>query len=84
MKKLTFKQVKQMVYNNYINGMPKDLLDEEGDEVEILKTESIGDLINFLDGMGFNGYEAYEFLLESIVKDTKTKQPYLIIQNLTE
>ena len=69
MKKLTFEQVKQMVYDNFIDGMPEDVLEEEGDEVEISKTESIGELLDWLDSMGFNGYEAYEFLLESIIED---------------
>lgn len=68
MDKLTFEQVKQMVYDNFIDGIEEDILEEEGDEVEILKAESIGDLIDFLDGMGFNGYEAFEFILESIIE----------------
>jgi IS1 family transposase len=68
MKKLTFEQVKQMVYDNYIEGIPEDILKEEGDEVEMFKSESIGELIDWLDSMGFNGYEAYEFLLESIIE----------------
>jgi hypothetical protein len=59
---ITFEQVKQAcidVYNNIVDSY---------DKTEIDDADNIEELVSILDGMGFNGYEAYDFIFDSILK----------------
>jgi hypothetical protein len=66
---ITFEQLKQACVKNYIEGT-EDLDDYDYRETTdgINEAEDIDDLINMLDGLGFNGYEAYDFIFDSILK----------------
>jgi len=66
---ITFEQLKQACVKNYIEGT-EDLDDYDYRETidGINEAEDIDDLINMLDGLGFNGYEAYDFIFNSILK----------------
>ena len=66
---ITFEQLKQACSNNYKEYLKisdgEDLTQEDN---EIDKAEGLDDLVNILDGLGFNGNEAYDFIFDSILK----------------
>jgi hypothetical protein len=70
---ITFEQVKQACINNYSEYL-ENVIDDEGegdygDELnKIDSATNIDELVSILDGMGFNGDEAYDFIFESILK----------------
>ena len=68
MNKLSFEQVRQLVYNYYREGIPEEWKEESENGIEIMDAGSIDELVEILDGLGFNGYEAFEFILESIIE----------------
>jgi predicted choloylglycine hydrolase len=68
---ITFEQLKQACVNNYDNYVSG--FDDEEDlhqpfETGLDDTNNIDELVNILDGMGFNGDEAYDFIFSSILK----------------
>ena len=67
---ITFEQLKQACINNYREYISdiSDSDDEDNDAIEIEEAGNIDELVNILDGMGFNGDEAYDFILNSILK----------------
>jgi len=63
---ITFEQLKQACINEY-----KEYSFDEEDEVEDTELDEatdIEELVNILDGLGFNGNEAYNFIFNSIMK----------------
>ena len=63
---ITFEQLKQACINEY-----KEYSFDEEDEVEdseLDEATDIEELVNILDGLGFNGNEAYNFIFNSIMK----------------
>jgi hypothetical protein len=63
---ITFEQLKQACINEY-----KEYSFDEEDEVEdseLDEATDIEELVNILDGLGFNGNEAYDFIFNSIMK----------------
>ena len=67
---ITFEQLKQACINNYREYISdiSDSDDEDNDAIEIEEAGNIDELVNILDGMGFNGDEAYDFIFSSILK----------------
>lgn len=65
---ITFEQVKQAVESSYSEFL-KDVDDDNEDEGGYFdEVTNISELIDILDGLGFNGDEAYEFIFDSILK----------------
>jgi len=67
--KLSFEQIKQACieeYAQYLRGVDSKALSASKEEFE--GVENISELINTIDGLGFNGDEAYDFLISSILK----------------
>jgi hypothetical protein len=70
MKKLTFEELKQNCVDNYQSYL--EIYDEEDicqENNEINNASNMNELINILDGLGFNNNEAYEFIFNSILED---------------
>jgi hypothetical protein len=72
---ITFEQLKQAVFTLYKEYSGRDVDAEDsffGDNTdiknEIQSANNVSELINVLDGMGFNGNEAYDFIFDSILK----------------
>jgi hypothetical protein len=69
---ITFEQVKQACINEYSKYSENFTDDGEmyDDEIsnEISQATNINELVNILDGMGFNGNGAYDFIFDSILK----------------
>jgi hypothetical protein len=69
---ITFEQVKQACINEYSKYSENFTDDGEmyDDEIsnEISQATDINELVNILDGMGFNGNGAYDFIFDSILK----------------
>lgn len=63
---ITFKQLKQACINE-IKYYSFDELDEVEDS-ELDKATNIEELVTILDGLGFNGDEAYDFIFSAILK----------------
>jgi len=60
---ISFGQLKGAVVENYVeNGT-----DDELNGMLIINARNIDELVNVLDGLGFNGKEAYDFIFESIL-----------------
>jgi len=69
---ITFEQLKQACiesYNEYSNSFTNDgeIYDDEILS-ELNKASDMDELVNMLDGLGFNGNEAYNFIFDSILK----------------
>jgi hypothetical protein len=69
---ITFEQLKQACiesYNEYSNSFTDDgeIYDDEILS-ELNKASDMDELVNMLDGLGFNGNEAYDFIFDSILK----------------
>lgn len=61
---VTFEQIKKTIisaYNEY------EGLDAQDDNEEFDDVEDMEQLINVLDGLGFNGQEAYDFIFDAIL-----------------
>lgn len=68
---LTFEQILYLVeseYNDYRDGMNDDGEGDEGGS-EFEGVTDIEELVNVLDGLGFNGDEAYDFIFTSIINN---------------
>ena len=66
---ITFEKLKQACISNYkeyldVDGIEVPILDED---IEINSANDIDELVDILDGLGFNGDEAYKFILNSIL-----------------
>lgn len=71
---ITFEQLKQACIENYTNYID-NFSDADDDEIyydeiskELNQVANIDELVNILDGMGFNGNGAYDFIFDSILK----------------
>ena len=65
---ITFEQVKQAVESFYSEFL-KDIDDDNEDEGGYFdEATDVNELVDILDGLGFNGDEAYEFIFDSILK----------------
>ncbi len=69
---ITFEQLKQACiesYNEYSNSFTDDgeIYDDEILS-ELNKASDMDELVNMLDGLGFNGNEVYDFIFDSILK----------------
>jgi hypothetical protein len=65
---ITFEQVKQAVESSYSEFL-KDIDDDNEDEGGYFdEATDVNELVDILDGLGFNGDEAYEFIFDSILK----------------
>lgn len=65
--RITFKQLKKIVAQDYVDcACGAGCTDEI---IAITECQNLEDLIVVLDGMGFNGIEAYEFIIDCLVKD---------------
>ena len=69
---ITFEQVKQACINEYSKYSENftDSGEMYDDEIlnEINSATNIDELVNILDGMGFGGNGAYDFIFDSILK----------------
>ena len=63
---ITFEQLKQACINEY----KKYSFDEEDEteDSELDEATNIEELVTILDGLGFNGDEAYDFIFSAILK----------------
>ncbi len=69
---IRFGQLKQACIESY-NRYASDFTDDGeiyDDEVlnELNQAKNVDELVNILDGLGFNGKEAYDFIFDSILK----------------
>ena len=67
---ITFEQLKQACiesYKEYNFSDDSEIFDDEI-ENELDQATNIDEIINILDGMGFNGNGAYNFIFSSILK----------------
>ena len=66
---ITFEQLKQACIENY-NEYISDVTDgnQSLDDSELDEASNIDELVNILDGLGFNGDEAYNFIFDAILK----------------
>ena len=65
---ITFEQVKQAVESSYSEFL-EDIDDGNEDEGGYFdEATDVNELVDILDGLGFNGDEAYEFIFDSILK----------------
>ena len=63
---ITFEQLKQACINEYKNYSFDEL--DEVEDSELDEATDIEELVNILDGLGFNGDEAYDFIFSVILK----------------
>ena len=66
---ITFEQLKQAcieTYKDYLEQYDEEDLCREDNEIS--EAKSIDDLVNILDGLGFNRGEAYDFIFGAILK----------------
>ena len=63
---ITFKHLKQACINEYKNYSFDEL--DEVEDSELDEATDIEELVNILDGLGFNGDEAYDFIFSAILK----------------
>lgn len=63
---ITFEQLKQACINEYKNYSFDEL--DEVEDSELDEATDIEELVNILDGLGFNGDEAYDFIFSAILK----------------
>jgi len=60
---ISFRQLKGAVVENYVEYGT----DDELNGMSIINARNIDELVNVLDGLGFNGKEAYDFIFDSIL-----------------
>jgi hypothetical protein len=65
---ITFEQLKQAIESSYAEFLKDVEDDNEGEGGYFDEATDINELVDILDGLGFNGDEAYEFLFDSILK----------------
>lgn len=65
---ITFEQLKQAIESSYAEFLKDVDDDNEGEGGYFDETTDINELVDILDGLGFNGDEAYEFIFDSILK----------------
>jgi len=67
---VTFEQVKQACIEEYKKYIQSDFSEKASKSAskEIMRAQNMNQLIDVLDGMGFNGEEAYEFVFGAIIK----------------
>jgi hypothetical protein len=67
---ITFEQIKQACVEKSKEYTQFDFGEKASRSAskEIMRAKNMKQLINVLDGMGFNGEEAYEFVFDAIVK----------------
>ena len=65
---ITFEQLKQAIESSYAEFLKDVDDDNEGEGGYFDDATDINELVDILDGLGFNGDEAYEFILDSILK----------------
>ena len=63
---ITFKKLKQACINEYKNYSFDE--EDEVEDSELDEATDIEELVNILDGLGFNGDEAYDFIFNAILK----------------
>jgi hypothetical protein len=65
---ITFEQLKQAIESSYAEFLKGVDDDNEGEGGYFDEATDINELVDILDGLGFNGDEAYEFIFDSILK----------------
>jgi hypothetical protein len=65
---ITFEQLKQAIESSYAEFLKDVDDDNEGEGGYFDDATDINELVDILDGLGFNGDEAYEFIFDSILK----------------
>jgi hypothetical protein len=67
---ITFDQAKQACAEKYKEYTQIDFSEEAlgGVDEEIMEAKNMDQLVDVLDGLGFNGDEAYEFIFDAILK----------------
>ena len=65
---ITFEQLKQAIESSYAEFLKDVDDDNEGEGGYLDEATDINELVDILDGLGFNGDEAYEFIFDSILK----------------
>jgi hypothetical protein len=66
---MTFKELKEKVALSYMEYLDFLSPDEQNEYVSVIfEADSVSQIVYILDGMGFNGDEAYEFIIESILE----------------
>ena len=65
---ITFEQLKQVIESSYAEFLKDVDDDNEGEGGYFDEATDINELVDILDGLGFNGDEAYEFIFDSILK----------------
>jgi hypothetical protein len=65
---ITFEQLKQAIESSYAEFLKDVDDDNEGEGGYFDEATDINELVDILDGLGFNGDEAYEFIFDSILK----------------
>lgn len=65
---ITFEQLKQAIESSYAEFLKDVEDDNEGEGGYFDDATDINELVDILDGLGFNGDEAYEFIFDSILK----------------
>jgi hypothetical protein len=65
---ITFEQLKQAIESSYAEFLKDVDDDNEGEGGYFDEAIDINELVDILDGLGFNGDEAYEFIFDSILK----------------
>jgi hypothetical protein len=71
---MKFKDLTKAVAKSYLESLPYEYLEENrytlGETIKpIRESKTIDELINVLDGLGFNHVGAYNFAFESIIED---------------
>ena len=72
--KMTFKDLTRAVAKSYLECLPYEYLTENKDTLPetikpITNSKTLDELIDVLDGLGFNHSAAYRFAFESILDD---------------
>jgi hypothetical protein len=65
---ITFEQLKQAIESSYAEFLKDVDDDNEGEGGYFDEATDINELVDILDGLGFSGDEAYEFIFDSILK----------------
>lgn len=64
---ITFEQLKQACIDEY-KKYSFDEVTGEVEDSELDEATNMEELVNILDGLGFNGDEAYDFIFSAILK----------------
>jgi predicted transcriptional regulator len=65
---ITFEQLKQACIDEYLQHIPDGSNEDEAVMEGFDEVTNMEELIELLDGMGYNGYEAFEFIFDAILK----------------